>query len=175
MLRKPITLISRSITKVLLEKIARLNANGEPLDKVFKKATLGLGSIAIVPLIIILLFGPELFSFCFGDRWDEAGNYARLLSPWLFLAFMAPPANQVITVRQKLKFNLFFHIGIAVSRFGAIVIGSKISEDPAVPLAMLSFVSSIFFIFYILFAYRLVTQGGPQKVMNFSDMESPGF
>jgi len=175
MLRKPIALISTSITKVLLEKIARLNANGDPLDIIFKKATLGLGAIAVVPLVIILFLGPQLFSLCFGDRWYEAGNYARLLSPWLFFAFMAPPANQVITVRQKLKFNLVFHIGIAVSRFCAIVIGSKISEDPAVPLAILSFVSASFFLFYILFAYHLVAQEDPQKTRSSSDMEFPGF
>ena len=170
-LRKPITIISQSITKVLLEKIARLNANNEPIDRIFKKATLGLGAIGIIPIAIIFLFGPQIFSFCFGENWNAAGDYARILAPWLFLAFMVAPANQVITVRQKLKFNLMFHIGIAVARMLALIIGSTISNNPEVPLAFLSAVSTLLFIFYILFAYHLVSQKMPKKAVESSDIE----
>lgn len=156
MLRKPIVIISSSITKVLLEKIASLNANNNPLDSAFTKTTMGLGAIGILPFGIIFIWGPDIFSLIFGNEWKIAGEYARVLTPWLFISFMMNPANQVITVKQKLRFNLIFHIILAAARFIAIVIGAKMTSNVLIPLSMLSGVSTILFIFYICYAYSIV-------------------
>ncbi len=163
MLRRPLDFISESVSKVLLEKTARSHAMGEPLGQTFIKSTLGLAAVGFAPLTILFVFGPQIFSFFFGERWLEAGTYARVLAPWLFFSFISPPANQIITVFRKLRFNLVFHIAIMVARVAAFVLGMIFFDGPYFPMAFFSGISVIFIMFYLWYAFKLSTQVAPQK------------
>lgn len=143
MLRKPITLISNSITRVLLEKIARLRSSGQAVDKVFLKTTLGLAGLGVLPFLVVFVYGPQLFSLFFGPQWESAGEYSRILTPWLFMAFIMPPANQIITVFQRLRFNLIFHAVLAGARFAALVAGGTGAKSPETALWLYTAVSVV--------------------------------
>jgi O-antigen/teichoic acid export membrane protein len=45
-----------------------------------------------VPLVLLLLLGgPALFAFAFGERWREAGDLAQALAPYIGMHFIASP------------------------------------------------------------------------------------
>lgn len=153
---RPVGLISDSIAKVLFQKIAFSNAHDQPLGETFKKSTGGLAIIGVIPLTLLTYWGPELFSFVFGDNWQTAGRYAAVLSPWLFLSFIMPPAMQVITVYEQLRFNFWFHSATALARIGTLALGGYLYKDPVYVLLLFSLVNVVFYSFYVLFALHLV-------------------
>ena len=41
--------------------------------------------VGILPALLLIIFGQELFAFVFGEEWREAGFYASILAPMAFL------------------------------------------------------------------------------------------
>lgn len=79
----PITLIAKSVNEVLFPQINEAYLNAKAISPLIIKATWGLALLALPPLIIFILAGPDIFAFVFGADWAIAGG----LSQWLALRF----------------------------------------------------------------------------------------
>lgn len=155
-IRRPISLVGISMSKVFLQKIADDHARGENSRRHFYLATKGLALVGIIPFCILGLAGEQIFSLIFGQAWATAGLYSQLMAPWLFLLFINPPATQVIIVKQKLKQNLIFNSVSLVLRFSAIAVTAILFSDPVIVISAFSAVGVILNLFYIGYAYRVV-------------------
>src|SRR5262249_37636924 len=60
----------------------------------------------IFPAAALAAFGPQLFGWAFGSKWEEAGVMASWISPWFLALFIVNPLSRVVLVvgRQKVKF-----------------------------------------------------------------------
>ena len=128
----PMSLLGETTSKTFYGEIAKIGKN-RPKDiyHITKSITKKLFLISLPPFLILLLLGPSLFEFVFGENWREAGVFASLLTIYLLLQFIyAPIANGVFNVFEKqstvLSINLIRLIiilcGFAVSyllEFGA--------------------------------------------------------
>ena len=52
----------------------------------------------VIPLVVIMWFGQEIFSFIFGYEWMKAGIYAQWMSIALFFYYICRPAIAAIPV-----------------------------------------------------------------------------
>ena len=91
-LQLPMNFVLTSLRQVLFQKASEVHNNDGDTYHLFKRTTLGLMALAIVPTTIIILFAPPLFAFVLGSGWREAGVYARWLILWLALTFANVPA-----------------------------------------------------------------------------------
>lgn len=158
-LRRPVGVMSQAISKVFLQKSAEIENKGEDLYVNLKKTTLGLIVIGIIPFAVFTVAGEWIFGFVFGEEWAEAGLYAQVLAPWLFLALINKPANQVYIVKQKLRFMMYFNYINIICRFFAIISGYYIFHKPFYAIFLFSIVGIIMNIFFILYAFILSKQG----------------
>jgi O-antigen/teichoic acid export membrane protein len=154
-LRKPVTIISNSIRKVFLQKAASTVNQSKSLKEDLKKITIALILIGIIPFGIVTIAGEELFSLVFGSEWRNAGLYAQVLSPWLFLLFINPPATQVYIVKQKLFFNLCFDLVLICARTAAISVAACFSGNPLVAVAMFSGAGFLANLYKIVYAFKI--------------------
>jgi len=83
-----------------------------------------LANIAMPPAMVFLLAGPNLFAFVFGESWREAGEFARWLSPWLYVAFVTSPLNVLFDVLERQRLELYFEILLFTLRAIAIIFGA---------------------------------------------------
>lgn len=83
-----------------------------------------LAQIAMPPVLVFLLAGPELFAFVFGDAWREAGVFARWMAPWLYVTFVTSPLNALFDVVERQSLELLFEILLFTSRAVAITVGA---------------------------------------------------
>jgi len=157
-LRKPAYLMGQSVSKVFLQKAAETQANGQNLRDHLTKVTTGLAAIGIIPFGILAVGGSWIFSIVFGQQWATAGLYAQFLAPWLFLGCINPPSTQIILVKQKLRFKLYFETGYILLRVLAIVIGYHLSPQPWVAIALFSATGVLANIYYIVFAFSLTRE-----------------
>lgn len=154
-LKKPVLLVSGSVRGVFYQRLAEMQTKGESQRTNFLKTTISLAVAGIIPFGIIIISGEWIFSLVFGAKWAVAGFYARILSPWLFLVLINPPATSVILVKQKLANYMIFNVLLLSTRIFAIIFGYFISSDPWVAIALFSgcgFIANLMLIFY---AYRL--------------------
>lgn len=108
MLQVPISLIQSAISQVFFQKLTTL-APGEmePLVKwVAKRAFLA----GIIPFALIYLISPWVFPFVFGDQYVASGDYARALTPWLFMTIVTSPISTTFIVAERQQVMLAFAV-----------------------------------------------------------------
>lgn len=75
------------------------------------------------PAVLIFIAGPELFSFIFGENWRLAGEFARWMTPWLYLHFISSPLSMIFAVTEKMNQSLTWQIIFFAANFFAILVG----------------------------------------------------
>ncbi|KAA0209950.1 hypothetical protein FBQ84_06670 [Ignavibacteria bacterium CHB1] len=104
----PSVLIGGAIGQVFYQRLSDLvNQRGEYKSFILQTwRTLLAGSI--VPLIIIIIFAPDLFAFVFGENWRYSGNIASVLSVMYFFMFLTAPVSSIYLIFNQQKLALIF-------------------------------------------------------------------
>lgn len=134
----PLSLIGSAISQVFFQKASEIkNDQTDRIDRVVESTVKKLILIGILPIVMLILIGQELFVFVFGPQWSEAGLFAQILAPYIFLQFVASPISSLFSVFEKQKFTLVFNIIVLVIRTAALVVGG-LSANPLVAMSLYS-------------------------------------
>lgn len=148
MLQFPMSLIGGAIGKVFLQQSATAKNDGI-LGVLVEQFLQRLLIFGLIPMIVLMVFGKELFSMAFGSNWSMAGGYVEILSPWAYVWFVASPLSGLFAVLEMQSFELKFNLVLLVSRFVALLIGGIIGSSV---IAIALFSCSGFFIYgYLIF------------------------
>jgi len=143
----PMGIVGSAIGQVFFQKVSEVkNGNGTGdmkviVTEVYQK----LISIGIFPMILLMLLGEQIFTFAFGENWDIAGTYVKILVPWIFLVFLSSPISTLYNVYEKQTVWLIFSIILLGSRVVALVIGGTYGS-PEFALALYSFTGIVFWL-----------------------------
>lgn len=107
----PLSFISKSISMVHIRKVAELKQTSNNVTNYIKKLTLILICIILIPVLIILFFGEEIFSFVFGKEWIVAGNLASILIIGLGFQFVVSTLSPVFSSTGHLKLSSLWNLG----------------------------------------------------------------
>jgi len=100
--RIPMTLIGKSVNDVFFAEAAKIGKKDpQRIKKLSIKVTKNLILLGIPPLLVLLIFAPNLFTFVFGDNWYEAGIYAQIISFLVYAKFIFTPTSMVYTVFEQ--------------------------------------------------------------------------
>lgn len=117
-LAAPINLVSSAVSPVFFKEANK--AHLSPEDKL-PKLVFNVNAIMwalIIPLaILFMIWGPQIFTFVFGEQWQTAGEYARWLAPLMAVRFVNHPMSYLIDVKQKLSAQLYYNIFLLICTF----------------------------------------------------------
>lgn len=107
----PMSLIGMAVADVYYSEVARIGMTNSKKVKqlsnsLFKKLVL----IGILPFVILVLFGPNLFSIVFGEEWYNAGVYARIISLLVLGRFIFTPISRIFSIYEKQSHELILDI-----------------------------------------------------------------
>lgn len=103
----PMTLVGQSVMDVFYAEIASIGKEQpKKILKISDELLTKLIIIGIIPTIILMLIGPQLFALIFGANWIEAGVFAQLLSISILANLVFSPISKIYEVfrRQGTKF-----------------------------------------------------------------------
>ena len=123
MLGLPIQLVGSSISEVFRKRAVQDFHKIGHFSKIFLKTLKYLTLISILPIIIILFFGTEIFSFIFGIKWAESGELAKILILFFSLKMIVSPLSYSYFIRNKLKEDMLLHIYMFISNLAVFIIG----------------------------------------------------
>ena len=162
-LYRPVNLVANAFYQVMYQRFAEkkhVNSSIRPEVIMFLKRTT---QVLIVPFIAAGIFFPEIFEFIFGDKWIEAGRYAQIILPWIFMVSLVMPLSFIPDLYRKQRVAMIIDGIKLVVRLGGLIVG-VIMENVYIGLALYSALSTII-IGYSLFWYlRLVKQNPPAEV-----------
>lgn len=120
----PSSLISNAIGQVFYQRISQAYNNRENLYPLVIRLVKVLFLLAIVPFMLLFVFAPHLFSFIFGQEWIIAGKYTRILTPWVFMAFLVAPLSYLPITLGYQKKAFYIEIAGISTKFLALLMGS---------------------------------------------------
>lgn len=151
----PSQLIGKSVGDVFYPRISDAANNGENMTDLIKKATFYLGIAGVWPYIIVIAFGPALFSFVFGAEWIVAGEYARWIALWSFFKFLNKPSVTALPALSAQAFSLYSTIILLLARIAALAIGYYVFESDLAAIALFSITGAVLNIIFILITFNI--------------------
>jgi lipopolysaccharide exporter len=100
----PLLFLSVAISHVNLRKVVELVQEGKPVTPYLHRVTLGLAAIVVIPTIIFILKGPELFAWLFGQNWTAAGEYLQILAISISARFVAFTLSLTLDATRNNKY-----------------------------------------------------------------------
>lgn len=142
----PASLLGSSIGNVFFAQIAEaVNAGKSPKPYLYR-ATLGALGIAVIPFVILMIWGGPIFSFVFGEQWYTAGTYAQWMAIWILFSLAARPVIATIPVINLQGFFLIIEITFTLLKIAAILIGAIFFSSALYAVALYSLVSALLYI-----------------------------
>jgi len=119
----PSQLVGQAVADVFYPRITEAYHRREDLTRLILRTTIALAAVGLVPFAIVVVFGPQLFSFVFGREWITAGEYGRWLALWLFFGFLNRPSVAAIATLSIQGFFLLFELISVGARIAALAVG----------------------------------------------------
>lgn len=108
--RLPVAVMSMPIRRVFIQRALQARHDGGDIREMLLKSTAALLFMGLPPLLLLVGYGSELFTWLLGARWEGAGRYAEILAVWLFSIFVLTPSAATFTVVRKQRVWFFFQI-----------------------------------------------------------------
>lgn len=128
-LQLPATFIGEAIRRTFYIEATGLLDNIPKLRRIYLKITGALAATIIIPVIILFIWGPELFAFVFGDNWREAGDYSRWMFLWVGMAFVNPPSVMLYNVLNMQRCALVIDGLLFLLRYLSLLFGGLFFAD----------------------------------------------
>ena len=141
----PVSLVGGAVAQAFYPQI---NAQNTLEDKknLTLKVVKTLLEIGLVPVILVGIAAPWIFTVFFGKECVTTGYYARLLSLWILAVFVGSPVSNLYVTMNRLKEGLCVNIIMLIVRFLSLVIGGY-SGQPMFAIALFGGAGAIMWIF----------------------------
>ncbi|MFZ2268821.1 MAG: oligosaccharide flippase family protein [Azonexus sp.] len=146
----PASLIGSSVMSVFYPKVTESINNKEDARSLIVRATIGMAATGAFPFVVILFAGPFLFALIFGAEWRNAGIYAQILSPWLFLQFINKPAVSAIPSLGLQGGLLVYELFSTGTKIFALWVGFSVFKSDTAAIGIFSLVGIIAYLWLIL-------------------------
>ncbi len=105
-LQVPVSLIGGSILGAFRQKAVEHFKEYGQCNALFLKVMKFMFLVAIIPTLIILLFGRGIFSFIFGNEWQTAGLFSQIMVIAFLARFVASPLTYLFYIAERQSWNL---------------------------------------------------------------------
>lgn len=155
MLGLPIQLIGSAIGEVYKQRAAQdYNETGN-YRPIFLKTFNATALASIMPLFILVLYAPNLFSLFFGEQWVESGIIASFMAPVFALRFINSPLSYGFFIHKKQHIDLFASVIFGIGAFLCFYFGFSNLSNYLDVLKIFALFYSITYLIMILYNFKL--------------------
>ncbi len=123
----PMSLVGQAIGNVFLSRAAEAQREGN-LALLVAKVHEKLAQIAMPPVLVLAVVGPDLFVWVFGSEWREAGVFARLMVPMLYFQFILSPISSIFNVLEKQGQGMVLQGVMVLTRCVSLLVGAWLGD-----------------------------------------------
>lgn len=124
----PSSLVGVAIGQVFFQRFSAAWPNAHDAWALLIKTWKILALVGLLPMIILMLFGENLFSFVFGPNWAKSGEMAAILAPMLFASLLHSPTSTTSIVLGVQRHVFLLAIAVMIYRPLALFIGWKLGN-----------------------------------------------
>ncbi len=152
----PMSLLGMSIGQVFFQKASEYKNDPEKLKVITVDIYRRLLYIGVIPLSVIMVYGDYIFGFVFGSDWITAGQFARVMCPWILFVFISSPLSTLFDVLERQRDELVFNSLIFITRVAAIFAGYLLYADAYAAVVFFGVIGAVMWLGYSLYLLRMV-------------------
>jgi O-antigen/teichoic acid export membrane protein len=126
----PMSIVGNSVGDVYRQHAAAAVARDGTCRALLLRTAARLAGFAIVPVAVLLAWGPDLFGLIFGAAWRESGEIARVLAVTLLFQTISSPLSHTVLITGHPRWDLVWQIarfvGAILVLLGATVVGESL-------------------------------------------------
>jgi len=149
----PLSLVGTAVAQVFFVRAVESHREGT-LGEMTETIHRRLVFLAWYPAVLLIVAGPDLFHFLFGQDWRMSGVLIRYAAPWILFTSIASPMSRLFDVLERQKLELFTNVAIFLVIAAALVTGG-VREDLVLTVAMLGIGGALVRIWQIVVLLRL--------------------
>jgi O-antigen/teichoic acid export membrane protein len=156
LLERPTQLFGADMNRVFVQRVAEERNRARDPTGLFVKTTLVMAALSLPPFLLVIAFGPELFSLLFGGRWHQAGEYGRWMSLFSFATLCALPARSMATVYGLQRVYVIVESVRALLGAAFMAAAAELTNDDVTAMAAFSVLQLAVIAIFVLVAPILV-------------------
>lgn len=157
MINMPMDLIGQSVAQVYYAEISKYGKNNpEKIYKLSVSIIKKLFWIGLIPVGLLIAFGPWVFKLVFGPEWLDAGVYARFLSILILTRFISSPIASIFNVYEKQSLQLTLNIIRVVLVFAAFYASNFFKLSALNSIGIYSILMTVYYAFLTIIVLRVV-------------------
>lgn len=149
----PLQLLATPITTVYFRTASKLQDQTDDLARLTFKLIRNIMLVSIVPIVILALFGEELFSFALGSQWATAGKLASVLVVQYVFNFCSDSISYCRVALNRQKLNLWIVIIRLIIVVSSLYIGMYIYNDVFSVVVLYSISMTLYYIIDMAFNF----------------------
>jgi O-antigen/teichoic acid export membrane protein len=161
----PVLILSGAVSQVYFgEAVRRSREDGGDARGLFLFSARRLALLSAAVLVGGFVFAPWLFPFVFGGRWEEAGQFAQILSISAAAGLLVSPLSQIVYIAERQAVQLAGDVIRLVLCVSAIVLAVHYWADPRVGVAAYTAAMFLAYAGFFVFYYRTACGMGGSKL-----------
>ncbi|MGE5458932.1 MAG: oligosaccharide flippase family protein, partial [Methanobacterium sp.] len=124
----PLSVIEGAVAQVFYPQASEAYRDGN-LKAVILNTFSSLFSIILVPILLLMIAGPDLIAVVFGEAWRMAGVFLVWLAPRILAQFISSPLSLVFVVQQRQDLNLKIDALLFVCNIGTVISGGLLKNS----------------------------------------------
>lgn len=158
----PMNLIGLSIAQVYFSRISQLiRIDIDSLRRLFWKVIFRLFLLGIIPSMILIAIGPQLFSLVFGPEWAPAGYYARFMGIMLLMQVVVVPISQTLNALEHQKIQFAWDILRLIFSILSILIPYYFEWTALATVGLYSMTMFFLYLFYLGLCHKAISNLTP--------------
>ncbi|HEY5588348.1 MAG TPA: lipopolysaccharide biosynthesis protein [Candidatus Paceibacterota bacterium] len=149
----PISLIGRAVFDVFKQRASIDYSTHGNCTVIFVRTFKTLVLASILPTLILFFFAPMFFKIIFGNDWEVAGEFARIMSILFFFRFTASPLSYMFYIAEKQHYDMIWQMVLFFTTLGSFAIG-VFYKNVKIGLWCYAVSYSVMYIIYIWMSYR---------------------
>ncbi len=106
----PLIFIASTISQVFFQQTTEKKNNSKSIKKDVFEILFFLLAIICIEMLVIFIFGPELFALIFGNKYKASGFYSQLLIFGFSLNFIGSAFSSILITFEKIRLNSIWQV-----------------------------------------------------------------
>lgn len=119
----PLALVGAAVGQVFLQRFSRTWPDATLARQLLYDTWKILALVGLLPGLLVMLFGEQIFVWVLGDAWGNAGKMAAVIAPMIFAMLISSPTSGIFLVIGLQKYSLIFGVAFIFYRSVCIYIG----------------------------------------------------
>ena len=159
----PMSMVGMALGQVFFERNARLKTDKKQTAVISHQLIDIMFWVALLPVVILIVWGDQIIPFILNERWAEAGVYIQIIMPFYFVMYLTTSFSSAFVTYDKLKIQLIYNICFLSITAGALYFAYTSGGNTRLALTWFTIAGVILRIivlnyFFILFGKNLMTK-----------------